>query len=231
MFEMIRLLIGTLFLFALAAVVGIVYAAVTFAILWKRPKARKRFMLLGAAVPVVSVAYMWICVAVLPGESLFGDINEPLPNGYSLEALGKMPDFASIKRDDASWSKSDVFPDQCIGRVAVDGNLVVGQYSHPFGSFNADQNEPFFAFDTISAKNIDYTTQAALESALGKPITLVETQYFRSQEQRYVRRMRIERLIEAGPPFMSTIVFFIFAVKRRLAQPAQESDFIKLLSA
>lgn len=89
MFEMIGLLVGTAILFVLSVIAGGVYAGTAFLILWGRPKRRIALMLLAAAIPVCSTAYMWLCVAILPGESLFGDIDQPLPNGYTLQALGK----------------------------------------------------------------------------------------------------------------------------------------------
>jgi hypothetical protein len=218
MFEMIGLVIGSLILLVLAGIVGCVFAGITWAILWNRAKFRILLMLLAVAIPVISAGYLWLCAAMLPGESLFGDIDEPLPNGYSLQALAKMPDFASIKRDDGSWTKDDVYPTQYIGRVGVYGALVVGQYSHPFGSFTADPDEPFFAFDTNSAKNVDYPRQDALEAAIGHKVALSQVNTFQSQEPRSIQRRRRNKIVEDGPPIAITTLFFLFVIRFRLSQ-------------
>src|SRR5579863_10213061 len=124
MFEIIGLLIGSLVMLTLAAAAGVVYAGITYAVLRERPKARLGLMLLGAAIPIVSAIYLWLCVAMLPGESVFGDISEPLPNGYHLQALGKMPDFATIETGDSFGSGDSILRvPQAIGRIGVVGPL------------------------------------------------------------------------------------------------------------
>jgi hypothetical protein len=157
-----------------------------------------------AVIPVVSAAYLWLCVALLPGKSLFGDIAEPLPNGYTLKALGKMPDFASIDspRNPNSYNGLS----ECIGKLAVYGPLVVGRYSHPFGSFSAKEDEPYFMFDTRDGRNVDVASLAELESDLGHCVQLVEVQFFRSREPAYLRQQRLDLAIEICPPVFAVVI-------------------------
>jgi hypothetical protein len=128
MFELIGLLFATMLLFVLAAVLS----GITWLLVRKTSAPRKRLIFAAASIPIISAAYFWLCIALLPGESLSGDISQPLPNGYLLEALGKMPDFASISNPKSPNSYNGL--SECISQLAVYGPLVAGQYSHPFGT-------------------------------------------------------------------------------------------------
>jgi hypothetical protein len=223
MFEMIGLLIGTAILFVLSLIAGLIYAGIAFLILWKRPRGRIPLLVLAAAIPVCSTAYMWLCVAVLPGESLFGDISQPLPNGYTLQALGKMPDFATIHQGDSNFGP--LLVSQYIGRVNVEGPLIVGQYSHPFDAFDGDGHEPFFTFDTRTAAHVDYPTQSALEATVGHALTFSPVQSFRSHESSYVRQQRLHRIVFFLPPAFVSVMFFVILISiRRLQEPCLASQ-------
>ncbi len=217
MFEMIGLLIATGFLFALAALASAILAGLTWLYVRKRRAPRIRLMLAAAVIPIVSAAYFWLCIALLPDESLFGDIDQPLPNGYALKALGKMPDFASIDNPKTPYSYNGL--SECIGKLAVSGPLVVGQYSHRFGSFAPGSSEPYFIFDTRDGKNVDVPTLAELQSKLGHPMQLAEVQFFRSQEPSYLRQQRSNRTIEFGPPILAVAILmaFVFRAPRETA--------------
>jgi hypothetical protein len=69
------------------------------------------------AIPILSAAYLWMCIAMLPGKSLFGDISQPLPNGYVLTGLGKMPDFSYVQKQAAGVDTSN--EPACVARLEV----------------------------------------------------------------------------------------------------------------
>jgi hypothetical protein len=223
MFEIIGLLVGSGIFFVLATAVSAILAILTWLSLRNRQGPRKRFITVAVLIPISSVAYMWLCVALLPGESLFGDIAQPLPNGYVLQALGKMPDFASISNPKLPYSNNG--PSECIGRLGVYGPLVVGQYSHPFGSFGSNPNEPFFVLDTDNGHHIDLPTLSDLQRYVGHSVTLSEVQYFRSSEPRYLRRQRINNGIEFGPPLIAVLMLvgFVIRCRRRVALPGSQN--------
>ena len=83
--------------FALSLIVGRLFGWVAWRIL--RSQERHRGLRkIAASLPSVFAAYMLACAVVfsifVPGEAdriFFGDIFEPLPNGYTLKALAKMP--------------------------------------------------------------------------------------------------------------------------------------------
>lgn len=81
MFEIIGLAFATLLLFLAASVAGCVFAGLMWLIVRTRQDHRWKFVLFAGAIPIASAAYLWICIATLPGETLFGDISEKLPNG------------------------------------------------------------------------------------------------------------------------------------------------------
>jgi len=215
MFELIGLLFATLLLFALAALMAAILAGTTWLLVRNTSAPRKRLIFAAALIPLVSAAYAWLCIAVLPGESLFGDISQPLPNGYVLQALSKMPDFASISKADSPLSGYSGLS-ECIGKVAVYGPFVTGQYSHPFGSFNAAPNEPFFIFDTRNGQLRDLPMLSDLQTVLGHPVVLTEVQFFRSRELAYRRQQDVNKVIMFGPPITALVIFTAYVLWNRL---------------
>jgi hypothetical protein len=207
--EIIGLFFATAALFTLAVAVSAMLVGITWLCLPKIANRRKQLILAAVLIPLASAAYFWFCLALLPGQSLFADIDQPLPNGYSVPAMGKMPDFASISN--TSKPNAATGMTQYIGRIAIDGQFVVGQYSHQFGEFKPTPPEPFFLFDTQLSKNTEFATLNELQSRLGHPITLTEVQYFKSPLA--TTRQTIDKAIEFGPPFLA-IVFLAIAVWR-----------------
>jgi hypothetical protein len=158
---------------------GLVVSGMLGAIAWLLSRRLRIFLTAFAiALPPLCVVYLFVCGALLPHESLFGDISQPLPNGYYIRALGKMPDFAGI-----GWS-ADIS-------------------SNPYATFDPHPNEAYFLFDTKTATHKDFPTLAALEASIGHPVSLVEVQYFRSQEPEYLHQKRLNELICFGPMFIA----------------------------
>jgi hypothetical protein len=219
MFELIGLLFATIFLFVLAAIAAAILAGMTWLLVRKSSMPRKRVIVIAALIPFASAAYFWLCIGLLPGEALFGDISQPLPNGYTLKALGKMPDFASIDKTDSPSAGYNGLS-QCIGRLAVYGPLVTGQYSHPFGSFDAAANEPFFIFDTRDRQHTEFPDLASLQAALGHSVSLIDVQFFRSQEPAYRRQISVNRAIMFGPPIIALGILAIYTLRRRALHPS-----------
>jgi hypothetical protein len=213
MFEMIGLLIATAIFFALAAVVSAILAASIWIFARKKEGPRVRLVVAAALIPLLSATYMWLCIALLPSESLFGDISEPLPNGYMLTALGKMPDYGHIDSPKSRYS-SDV-PSGYVGKLAVYGQFVVGQYSHPFNGLDTKPTEAFFFLNTSNGSTIDLPTRVELENKLGHPVTLTEVQFFRSQERSYRIQQNINSVITFSPPMIALGILIVFVLRLR----------------
>jgi hypothetical protein len=146
--------------------------------------------------------------------SWFGDINEPLPNGYFVHALGKMPDFASVSKGDPSQNDYGGLS-ECIGKLSVEGPIVIGQYSHPLASFDPNPNEPYFAFDTRDGKHVDVANIGGIQSLVGHKVQLVEVQFFRSKEPEYLRQLRLNKAVMFGPPIIAIGIFAAYVIRRR----------------
>lgn len=171
---------------------------------------------------MLSAGYLWLCVALLPGETLFNDISQSLPNGYSLEALGKMPDFAYIVRG-SSLSDRSVNLTELVGSLAVQGPLVIGQYSHPAVSFYAHANENYFVLDTRTEKFQDYTNFDLLMAKQGHSIELVRTDCFKSQEPSYLKQQASNRRTMFLPPLLASGAYIIFLLRVRFRAPDRSS--------
>jgi hypothetical protein len=205
-FEIIGLLLG----FAVCMTLGLVVSGMLGAIAWLLSRRLRIFLTAFAiALPPLCVVYLFVCGALLPHESLFGDISQPLPNGYYIRALGKMPDFAGIGWS-ADISSNEISLTECIGSLAVYDSFVVGRYSHPYATFDPHPNEAYFLFDTKTATHKDFPTLAALEASIGHPVSLVEVQYFRSQEPEYLHQKRLNELICFGPMFIALVTMILF---------------------
>jgi hypothetical protein len=216
-FEIIGLLIDIAVFLTVGAILGAAFAFLAWLLLRKRTIFKIAPILGAAAVPVLSA--IWIIAGVLffavafPGRSytLFGDIVEPLPNGYYLMALGKMPDFAQINHG-SDFSSGSIPLSKCVGGIALDGPLVVGAYSHPFGQFTAEGNQGFFLFDTRSGAVHDYETLREIETSLGHPVAIVRVDEFHSQQPFYLRDLGWERFLLFAPPVAAILAYLAFLV-------------------
>lgn len=228
MFEIIGLLIDIGLFLAIGAIFGVGFALLAWLLLRKRTFFKIMPILGAGAIPMLSAIWFIICVifyaSAFPGRSytLFGDIAEPLPNGYYLMALGKMPDSASINHG-SDFSSGGIQLSKDVGGIAVDGPLVVGAYSHPFSEFTAVGNQGFFLFDTHDGTVHEYDTLPQIEKLLGHPIHIVRTEEFRSQEPFYLRDLARERAVVFVPPaamMLTYLAFLVWLRQRRRTQPA-----------
>jgi hypothetical protein len=204
--EFIGLFFAGVLFFALSAVIGCVYGGVAWLILGTRKDHRKSRWI-AACLPPLFAAYMVGCTILfallIPGEGdriFFGDVYERLPNGFTLTAMAKMPDYAKINDDSGIRGVGGV------GSLSVDGPFVFGAYSHKDG---------YFAFDTRNGTNLECATIADLDRHAGHPIHLTETFSFRSSNGRRGLLLAVERSIWFGPPLICSVFYFAFLVKRR----------------
>src|SRR5579863_7524092 len=99
MFEMIGLLIDLTVACAIAFLIGGIIAVLAWLLFWGRRRP-KRLILFTSLVPIFTVAYLFVCAIgmelFVPNQPplFFGDFSEPLPNGYVLTGLGKMPEYS-----------------------------------------------------------------------------------------------------------------------------------------
>jgi hypothetical protein len=227
MFELIGLVVATVLFFVIAALAGLLFALLAWILLRRQKSFKKLWIIVSAVIPLASAAYMFLCAAIfslfVPGatDRLFGDFNEPLPNGYIFKGLAKMPDFAYID----SMRQGDSQPQLLgsIARIDVDGPLVFGEYSHKFDSFSepVPDHLKYFIFDTHTRQIQNLVTLPQENPNSGHPLHLVESQFFRSHEPAQILRRRIEDAIYFGPPILVTFAFFIFLFRIRKSLPAE----------
>jgi hypothetical protein len=217
-FELIGLLVGTFVFFAFSGLMGVIYALLAWLILRGLTR-RRRYVIVAALLPPMFALYIAVCTigfsVFVPGESgrLFGDISEPLPNGYVIQALGKMPDYGHIdRRDDEKSGYPQGFRGY-IGRVAVDGSLVFGAYSH---TSTEPRDGGYFVFNTQSGSARNFDTLPELNGYVGHPVELTQIQFFRSQEISHKSQIKVERSLMFGPPILGTLlyVFLLLQIRR-----------------
>jgi hypothetical protein len=214
--EFIGLFIAGVLFFAVSAVVGCMYGAVAWLILGPANSRRKFLWAVTAAcLPPVFAAYVTACAVVfamlIPGEgdrTFFGDLYEPLPNGYFVTAMAKMPDDGCISADNSGSVRCVI---GWVGSLAVESPFVFGAYSEKEFS----HKEGYFALDTRNGTNLDFATLAELDRHAGHPVHLTETFSYRSSDGKRGRVQAIERSIWFGPPLMCSVLYFAFLVKLR----------------
>ena len=206
MFEMIGMLVGLVVLGGLSFLLGLLIAVAAWLLFWGRPRP-KRLILTAACVPPISLGYVIACAIIfaifVPNQpdQFFGDFSEPLPNGYVLTGLGKMPEYAYFDSESPGRNQPAL-----LGRVKSleqDGDIVYGAYSHPeYGSseFFAPKDINYFEFDTHSRQVRSFKTMEELNVAAGHPVHLVDSQFFRSQIPSRVYLRKVENAIYALPP-------------------------------
>jgi hypothetical protein len=202
MFEMIGLLFGAIVFFTFSVVVGAVFGLLAWSLLRNRPRVWLK-ALVAALVPPACAVYMAICLVAFPGASLFGDIDEPLPHGYIVKALGKMPDYGRIETSEDGGLQTQLLA--WVGSVDVEGDTVYGTYSHNF----MDDGTPSsccFAFDTANGATKNFETREAMDAYAHKQLNPVELPYFESREHAHVRLMRMEHWILLTPPAITMLL-------------------------
>jgi len=207
--EFIGLFVAGVLFFTLSGAISCVYGGVAWLILDSRKGGHRKVLRIATCLPPVFAVYMVVCAIVfaqfIPGEGnriFFGDIYEPLPNGYTLTAMAKMPTYGTIHASSAMIGTLG-----SVGRVAVDGPFVFGEHNDKQG---------YFAFDTRNASTVNLDTITELDHYAGHPVQLTEIFSFRSSEGRRDRLTTIERRIWHGPPLICSFLYFAFLVKLRL---------------
>jgi hypothetical protein len=221
MFEMIGLLFSLFFLFGLSIVLGLLCGVAAWLLFLGRHRP-KALIATAALIPPLSAVYLVLTAIVLAifvpnqPDEFFGDFAEPLPNGYLLKGLGKMPDYAYF--DTSNPSKLQPRTLGSVLRLEQDGPMVFGAYGHlnrDFGKLmTGDQG--YFAFDTRTGQVQNFDTLQKLNALAGHTVHMVESQYFRSQEPERIFLRRTENLIFFGPPSAATLLCFILLVRFRL---------------
>lgn len=229
MFEMIGLAIGTGILLLMGLVLGILLCGLFAWLLWGKHGWFKWLLLgLAFALPVASAGYVVVCTALLPGESLFGDIDQPLRNGYRLTGLGKMSEYLAVGKGGPEGILSPSLPHP-VYELAMEGQDVVGRYSREFGD-SAGPLGNFFLLDTRNDEVATFPTQALLEAKVGHPVTLVEGVLFRSTEPQHLKQQRRNHLAIFTPPILGLLGLLGFAVWFRFRRFAPRSSSAMLFT-
>jgi len=180
--EIIGLLITAFLLMGVASLVGALCALAVY-LLFRRTNRRsaKACLVVGFFPPAV-MGYLLGCLilsSMLSGflgtpDLAFGDIKERLPNGFTLEALGKMPEAGHIQKTGESLVQV-----AWVGGVQIDGPYVLGKYDYTyFPRSEREVGRDFFIFDTRTATVRDFDSEAALAASAKINVHLTSTAYF-----------------------------------------------------
>ncbi|MGA3373697.1 MAG: hypothetical protein ABSC48_18265 [Terracidiphilus sp.] len=171
MFEVIGLLFALTALGLASIVTGLFFGIVAWLVFWGRRRPR-RLITVVALTPPASAAYLVVMAILLTlvvpnqPDEFFGDFNEPLPHGYTLTGLGKMPDFAYFDSKVAGRNQP-----QLLGGVRAldeDRDLIYGAYGHldnqAYTADEANIDHGYFVFDTSTGRVDNLKTSAELNA-------------------------------------------------------------------
>lgn len=226
MFELIGLAFATVFLFCVSGVIGLIYMSLAWLILRRQGHKTPRLPLAAAFfLPIACAVYLclfelgWTIFVPAAHESVFGDISEPLPNGYTLVGLAKMPDYAFIAApasDNRARTPSD------IGRITVEGPLVYSSISRNFGEPEKPNDERgFYIFDTRTGEGTRFTTIEQMQAAAGHRIGLVPTVQFRTQDRATIRVRLLGRVLLFTPPATLLLLYLTYLFRLRRSRETQ----------
>jgi len=219
MLDMIGLLIDLTVLCGIAIETGGILAALAWFLFWGRRRP-KRLILFTGLIPIFTVAYLLvgaICMEMLvPNQPalFFGDLNEPMPNGYILTGLGKMPEFSYFESTPPMMHQPPLLGG--VRRLEQDGQIVYGAYGHVEDQPWEDKDHGYFVFDTRTGEVRNLKTLDELNAAAGHEVHLVESQRFKSQEPGRILLRRVEKVIFFGPPAVALLFFIFQLVRQRL---------------
>jgi hypothetical protein len=186
MFEFIGLIIVTAFLGGLSCVAGAIFGLIGWLIFWGRHRP-KLLILATMAVPPASLLYVAICAVVftlfVPNQpdEFFGDFSEPLPNGYILTGLAKMPDYAYFESTPPMAHQPPLIGG--VKSLEQDGELIYGSYGHLYSEDvpAIDVDHGYFVFDTRTGAVRNLKTISELNQAAGHSVKLELSENFRSR--------------------------------------------------
>ena len=180
--EILGRLLMMIVLMSAVSLAGIACAVLVYIILRIRKRPSFRAYLSAALYPPAVMAYLLVCLIISSVLSsflgtpdlFFGDIRENLPNGYTLEALDKMPECGHIQK-----AGDSLFQVAWVGRAQIAGPYVLGQYDYTYFPKTAnDARRNYFLLDTRTGILSDFATESALGAAASANVHLIPTPNF-----------------------------------------------------
>jgi hypothetical protein len=152
-------------------------------------------------------------------DLVFGDINEPLPNGFYLRALDKMPEAGRIEK-----AQNDLAGVAWVSDVQIAGPLVIGRYNYTcFSRTEEEKSRNLFLFDTRNGTTRDFAAESDLAIAADTSIHLTPTPLFRGPRTAYQRISGFLLLLAGVAPPLAAGTWLISQLrcltKRRLIDP------------
>jgi hypothetical protein len=207
-------ILGRLFmmivLMSAASIAGIACALLVYLLLRIKRRSSFRACLAAALYPPSVMAYLLaclifssICSSFLGTPDLFfGDIRENLPNGYTLEALDKMPECGHIQK-----AGDSLFQVAWVDSVQVAGPYVLGQYDYTYFPKTADDaGRNYFLLDTRTGGLSNFATESALAASVSVNVHLTPTPNFQGLRTLRSRAASwLFLLLAVVPPFAAGV--------------------------
>ena len=207
--EIIGLLITMFLLVAAAFVVGSTCAGVVGLLLKTHNLPWRKASLIASLFPPSATAYILAC-AILSSvvssflgtpDFAFGDINQELPNGYTIEALGKMPECGHIQK--AGNSLTQV---AWVSSLQVHGPNVLGKYDYAyFPRTPTEAARNYFSLDTRTGGIVNFASEAELENYTKAKVHLTSTPDFKGAQTIQKRFATTVFLIAEFPPLVNAL--------------------------
>jgi hypothetical protein len=206
--ELLGRLVMVFLLMAVASLAGLICGLVVYLFLRRANRPSRRASLVAGFFPPAVMGYLLACLVLSSAISgvlgtpdfVFGDIKEALPNGFTIEALDKMPECGHIQK--AGDNSTEI---AWVGKLQVEGPFVFGKYDYTYFPRTPEQTgRDFFLFDTRTHKITNFASESELANSAKSKIHLIPTAYFKGLR---LSRQRVSNnfllLLAVGPPFVT----------------------------
>ena len=230
--EIIGLLITMFLLVAAAFVVGSTCAGVVGLLLKTHNLPWRKASLIASLFPPSATAYILAC-AILSSvvssflgtpDFAFGDINQELPNGYTIEALGKMPECGHIQK-----AGNSLIQVAWVSSLQVHGPNILGKYDYTyFPRTPTEAARNYFSLDTRTGDIVNFASETELENYTKAKVHLTPTPDFRGAQTIQKRfATTVLFLIAVFPPLVTGLwlIYRLVLLLRSGREPRLTSNF------
>jgi hypothetical protein len=209
--EIIGRLVMMFLLMGMASVVGAVCVLVVYLLLRRANRKSGRACIVAGLFPPAVMGYLLgylVLSSMLSGlvgtpDLIFGDINEPFRNGFTLQALDKMPEAGHIQKTGDSLSQV-----AWVGAVQIDGPYVLGKYDYTyFPKTEQDTGRDFFMFDTRTREIHNFASETGLAGSAKTNIHLTPTpDYHAPHSSKQLISIALFLFIAVVPPLVLALL-------------------------
>ncbi len=197
---------------------GAVLAVCTKRLLFREPITGEHLARIAFVTPLVC-ATLYLGMMMLPGESLQGDLDVPLANGWRIAAERGQLDCAYIYRPAKHYFDDDETGPGCMESFGWAGPLVASRFSRNIPPEETSPGNVYTLFDPRNGETAIYSTLESLEAGARAPVFLEPTAVFCARDPGARRRWWLDHAVLYGFTTLALLCVSVYVVRRRFRHP------------